>query len=173
MKTFYCYSCYRILWTTSTERVYSKDKRLDSVAINKRVSLVFGLFSSALPDINTVSCSCYAEYCSPEKLVTGESYVSDVYITSSSRSNSKSSDARLTALPGGTAPNGWIAATANIASHILNNEWIQVLLYKLSMSGSRYGYYFYQVCSVRGALVLLKCILICFKTFTAVSSKCY
>lgn len=60
--------------------------------------------------------------------MNGESYIPDYSIVTSSRSLGKSSDARMGALPGKTAPDGWVATPRDVTFG-LDDEWVQVSVY--------------------------------------------
>ncbi|KAF6018621.1 EDIL3 [Bugula neritina] len=68
------------------------------------------------------------KYCEPERLVTGESQLSDWTIKTSSLKDGSVYDSRLTALPGGKTPNGWLAALPNAVANTLSEQWIQIYL---------------------------------------------
>lgn len=77
----------------------------------------------------------FAEYCTPEALVSGETSIQDWAIRASSLKGSTPYDVRLNKLPGKADPKGWLASMPQSTDRTtLSEEWIQVLLTQFSNS---------------------------------------
>lgn len=78
---------------------------------------------------NMCILNTFAEYCTPEALVSGETSIQDWAIRASSLKGSTPYDVRLNKLPGKADPKGWLASMPQSTDRTtLSEEWIQVLL---------------------------------------------